>query len=128
VAVDGDRAGLRRDVDDLAGLLLDHRADDLLSEREWSSQVDRDGLVPVFLAELGERLDAGHPCAVDQDVRLASERREGVLRGLASPRRRTQIAGDGVHGLAGGLDQRLALREGFLVSSDERYLGAGFGQ
>src|SRR5690606_15369735 len=68
VLVQGDRGGLRRQVDDLPAARGQHAPPDLLRHQEGALEVDVDGLVEradLDVLGRGQQRDAG---AVDQDV------------------------------------------------------------
>src|SRR5207244_10505671 len=66
-----DVAGLpddRRDVDDPAGAALEHVLQRRLRHEERAGEVDAEDLVPVLVGHLQNRLVAGDPGVVDEDV------------------------------------------------------------
>jgi DNA gyrase subunit A len=63
------------DVDDPPPAALGHRRAEPLAEQERGGEVDRDCAVPLVFGELAQWRPQVHPGAVDQDVRLAEQRR-----------------------------------------------------
>ena len=108
--VDGDRARLRSEVDDVpAAARRDHRLADRLRHEKRALQIDSDRLVPVVERQLVSRRKEHNAGAVDQDVDAAECGQSAVdrllhrrrVRHVASKRHRA--AAEGLRfGLGGG--------------------------